>query len=182
MKLYEIADDYRTLIAWMEDHAEELAQVSDDGSGPHPELLSQLDQIHDDFARKAEAVALIIRELIAESAAWKAEADRLAAHARATAARADWLKGYLLHQLRRMDLRRVDGRLIKIRRQVNTRPAIAPAGDPADLPSDWKKVTIALDGTRAYEDLKAAGKLPTAPGEYPIDGLRVTLGEHVRIV
>lgn len=176
MKLYEISKEYRQIIEFMEEHQEELIA----SGGEHPELIEMLDKIEADFGDKAERVALLIREQTVESEAYKAEADRLASRARTLSRSADWLKGYLLHELRKMGETRVHGKLINISRCKNGRPSVGlPPG--AEIPEEYRRVRVEFDGQAAYEDLKAAGKLPGEPGVYDVDGLRVERGEHVRI-
>lgn len=177
MKLYELPTQYRDLLDWMEEHAEELS----DSGGDHPELIERLERIEADFGDKAERVALLIREQEAEAGAYKAEADRLAARARTLSRNADWLKGYLLHQLRRMGETKVHGKLVNVSRVKNGRPSVRYIGDVEKLPQKWQRVRVDFDGQKAYEDLKAAGKIPSEPGAYPVDGLTVEVGEHVRI-
>ena len=176
MKLYEIADEYRDILSWLEDHEEEMGAEG----GEHPELIDKLDQIESNFELKAESVALVIRELQVEAVARKAEADRLKRSAQASESRAAWLKDYLLHQLRRMGLKKVAGTRAKIARVKNGRPSVALI-DPENIPDAYQKVVVTFNGQQAYEDLKAAGKLPADPGEIEVDGFRVARGEHVRI-
>lgn len=174
--LYEIASDYRAILDWMDDHAEELAM----SGGDHPELVEYLDKVEANLNRKAESIALLVQEQKATADAVKAEADRLAARARTMMNRADSLKGYLLAQLRRAGVKKAGGTLATVSLCKNPRPSIA-VPDGAEIPEQWRRVVVTLDGTAAYESLKAAGTLPDEPGVYEIDGLRVERGQHVRI-
>lgn len=176
MKLYDIATEYRDILAWMADHEEEMLAEG----GDHPELVDRMERIEATFDVKAESIALLIQELATTAAAIKTEADRLAARARSEQSHADRLKGYLLAQMRRAGLKRAGGDLASVTIAKNGRPSIA-VPDGAEIPEWCRRVRIELDGTAAYYRLKAAGALPDEPGVYTIDGLRVERGLHLRI-
>jgi len=67
MKLYEIKDSFRN---WLEKVQETEGEVT-------PELMTELNGINEDFDIKAEAYAIIIKELEADSKALKAEKQRI---------------------------------------------------------------------------------------------------------
>jgi len=159
--LYEIVDEYQAVIQAVEEAEGELS----------PELIAQLDAIPGAFKEKAERGALYLRNLQTLAEGAKAEADRLNALATSRGNAVDRLKAYLKQNMERMGETAIVTPLVKLRIQKNSRPAIAwPDGQP--IPTDYQRVSVSLDGTKAY-DAQKAGTLP--------EGFVVTLGTHLRI-
>ena len=177
LKLYEHVDDYRTILDWIEEHADEIEAAG----GEVPEYLEGLlDAAVEGLEEKVKRTALVVQNLGANAKAAKSEADRLAATARTYERQAEVLKRYLKIQLERAGVPRVETELVKARIQTNGRPTIVPL-NPDAIPEAYQRVRVEFDGAKAYDELKSAGLLPTEPGEVVIDGLRVTLGTHLRI-
>lgn len=84
----------------------------------NPEVAFQLlQEIQGDLETKLEWVALRVLELKRQEEAQVAEAKRLRDEASTSKRQADWLKEYIGLCLERAKLKRVDGRLVKVRRQ-----------------------------------------------------------------
>lgn len=97
MKLYEISESYRDFLA-----------AVDNGEIPEEAIADTLDAITGAFEEKAEAVAVTIKNLIAESNALKAEEQALTARKTAKDNRAAWLNNYLHSQMAQMGLQKLE--------------------------------------------------------------------------
>lgn len=148
------------------------AELMDAGGELSPELEARLDAIDASFEGKVERVALYIRELEVTADAAAAEAKRLAAMAAARGGAAKRLKEYLKQNLERTGKQRVETDRVRLRLQKNSRPSITWARSIDDLPERYARITVALDGQRAYDDWKA-GELPSS--------FTVETGTHLRI-
>jgi hypothetical protein len=74
-------------------------------------------------------------------------------------------------QLDRVEKPKVETPLVVVRIQKNSRPAIRWP-DTLPIPKDYQRVTVSLDGQKAYQDFKA-GALPK--------GFIVEQGRNLRI-
>jgi hypothetical protein len=138
-----------------------------------PEIEEQLDHLEGAFERKVEYLALLSREAKAEAAAVKQEEDRLKARRTAAENRERRLKDYLHASMRRLGVDRIEGDRAKVRVQDNTRPSITWVGEDDAIPEGFKRVTVSVDSTAAYDQWKAESELP--------EGFRVEVGSHVRV-
>lgn len=163
LHLWEIADGIQAL-------GERIAEAEGELT---PELEAEWDRLEGSLESKVENTALYIRELEANAEAAKAEEKRLAAIRKALEGRAEGLKGYLQYQLARAGRDKVETPKARGRIQANSRPSIRYMGDPADLPDTYRKVTVSVDRTAAYEAWKREEELP--------DGFVVETGSHIRI-
>ena len=163
MKLYEIPEALRAI----EDQIVEL-----DGELT-PELEQQLDEITGELERKAESIALLIREASAEAEAFKAEEQRLRDRRRAAESRAESLKRYLLSGLKAAGVQRVKGELVSLTVTRNGRPSIRWDGEPGKIPAQFARVKTELDSNAVLDYLKLGG---TPPAEMVVEH-----GEHLRI-
>lgn len=177
LKLWEHIDDYQQVLDWIEEHEGEIREA---GGVLPPELEELLEAVEGDVEAKVERAALVVRTLLVNAKAAEEEADRLAAIARGYDRQADSLKRYLLIQLQRAGMDRVETPRAKVRRQRNGTPAVA-LRNPDEIPEAYQRVTVSFDSAGARRDLKEAGALPTEIGEYERGPFRVTLGEHIRI-
>jgi hypothetical protein len=163
MRLYEIPGILRDIDEQIEAAEGVLTEA----------VEAQLDAVKGAFETKAEYIALISREALAEATAIKAEEERLREMRNRAERRAEELKLYLFRCMNAAGMERIDGKLVKIRIQKNSRPSIAWTLDPLHLPEELQRVKIELDGNKAYEIYKAGAQLP--------DGFLVELGKHIRI-
>jgi hypothetical protein len=109
LKLYEATDALDIV-------AEMLAETEGELT---PEIEELLARAGADFNAKAERVALKVRELVLEADAVKAEADRLAARARARKNAAESLRAYLCREMQRADRPKIKGELVSLSVQRN---------------------------------------------------------------
>jgi len=161
LKLYQLADTYEQIAEALIENGGELT----------PELAADLDAIEGAFEAKVERVALYICNLLLTADAADAEAARLATLARTRRQGAEGLKGYLMAQLDRVEKPKVETPLVVVRIQKNSRPSIQWP-DTLPIPEGYQRVTVSLDGQKAYADFKA-GTLPM--------GFIVDHGRHLRI-
>jgi hypothetical protein len=84
MKLYEIADEYRSLLEMIES-----------GEIPEEAIADTLEAVGGELDTKLDGVIGYIKELNAEAVAIKAEADKLAARAKAKTRKAEGLALYI---------------------------------------------------------------------------------------
>lgn len=97
MKLYEIKDEYLTVLDMAQDEEIDADAIRD-----------TLESIQGEFDEKVDNIACIIKSLTAETEAIKAEQDKLAARAKAKKAKADRLKDYIYDQMSCIGKRKVD--------------------------------------------------------------------------
>lgn len=156
------------------DHTEALETVHEwlieSGGDLTPEIEALLDEAESDFTVKAERVALKVRELEAEAAAVKEEADRLAARSRSAANGARSLKDYLLEQCHAAEQLVVKGKLATVR--VQNSPLSALCAIPADSLAKYRDlpeyapyiteipVSYRFDGRAAIDAAKSGEELP----------------------
>ena len=163
LRLYELPEAIRQIEAQIIDADGELT----------PELEAELDALEGAFHHKAEFIALLAREAKAEGEAWKAEEARIRGHRIAAENREARLKGYLHTCMERLGVKRVDGQRAKVALQQSSRPSITWTGSTDAIPEDFLRVTLSVDGAKAYEEWKAGAELPT--------GFLVSHSTHVRI-
>lgn len=116
LKLYEAGDAMEIVREWIEEHDEILR--ANEGVFPD-ELAELLDKVETDFDRKAERVALFVRELQATAKAVNEEEKRLYARRKSLDAAAASLKTYLEMQMLQHSRPRVEGKLVTLRIQKN---------------------------------------------------------------
>ncbi|HSH44622.1 MAG TPA: siphovirus Gp157 family protein [Longimicrobiales bacterium] len=177
LHLYEYVEDMQTVLDWLAEYEGEIRAA---GGEIPPELDELMEQVEGDLTEKVKRVGLTIRNLKANAAAAKSEADRLAATARSYERQADGLSEYLHYQLQRVGRDRVETPLVKVRIQRASRPAIRPVGE---IPEAFRRVIpeqVQLDSAKAYEHVKPMlGK--DAPDSFEVDGLRVEYSSGVRV-
>jgi hypothetical protein len=149
MKLYEIPGPWRELAGEIEANQGELT----------PELEKALSALEGELTEKAKAIVCIIREKELEAASAKAESDRLNALAQSKARTAERLKAYLRFTMEGCGIDRLDVGIAQLSVRRASRPAIKWDGN-GDLPVEFQRVKIELDGTKAYEVFKAGTALP----------------------
>jgi vacuolar-type H+-ATPase subunit E/Vma4 len=163
MRLYEIPHAIRAIEAMIEEAEGELT----------PETEALLTQHESEFERKAEWIALLAREAIAEAGAIKAEEDRLNARRRTLERRADGLKRYLHECMTAANVSKIKGDLATLGIQRNSVPTIVVEVAPEALPERFRRVRVESDGTALRDAFKAGEKLPA--------GVTAEYGTHLRI-
>lgn len=164
MKLWQIGDDLERL----------ALEVAEAGGEITPELEAKLDEIEGTLTSKVERVALKIRELEGHATMAKVEADRIGAIAKAHASAASGLKAYLLRQMERHRLDAVDTDRARVRLRRNSVPAIRWDGPSLMIPTEFQRVTIALNS--------AAVKLAIAENKPLPAEMRIEYGHHISIL
>lgn len=140
MKLYEIS--------------EQLRQLSEMDEIPPEQLQDTLDMISDDFRVKAENVAIVIREIEAQSAALKAEADRMTDKKRALDSKVESLKDYLRFNMEATGIVKVNGKLLSITLGAPSEIVVAPE-NALDLPDEFQNHTISANKAMIKSALKS---------------------------
>lgn len=163
MSLYDLTAE------WLE--IEDL--LIENGGELTAELEERLAAVQGGIEERTDAICAVVQRLTRAAEAAKAEADRLTALARSRQNSADRLKRYLLDRLTDIGREKVETNRFVVRVQQNGRPSIAWELDPELLPAELQRVTVALDGTAAYERWKRGEPLPP--------GMEVTVGRHLRI-
>lgn len=148
MKLYDIAEEYRSVESAIEEAGGELS----------PELACRLSAIDDALESKVDAIGTLIKEAETEATGLKAESDRMRDRANAAQGRASRLREYLRTQLIAMGRDKVKGRNFSARPAKASRPSISWEG-PGDVPPAFRRVAVSADGDKAYEAFRA-GSLP----------------------
>ncbi len=164
MKLYELADSIADILT-----------ESEDGELPAT-LGDYLDRLEMDFAVKADSVCRYRSNLEAEAAMIAAEIERLMKMKRQRERRADWLKAYLLEQMRKTGQKSLKLSLHSLSVQKSPMSVSWAGDDAAALPAEWRREIPAS----VEPDLEAARKAARAGQELP-PGFRVVQGEHLRI-
>ncbi len=100
MKLYEITEQLRELMAMDDVPAEQLQDT--------------LDMVNEEFEQKAEQVAAFIRELSLDSEGYKSEIERLSDRKKAIDNKIDSMKDYLRVNMQAADMTKIKGKLFTI--------------------------------------------------------------------
>lgn len=144
MKLYEIS--------------EQLRQLSEMDEIPPEQLQDTLDMISDDFRVKAENVAIVIREIEAQSAALKAEADRMTERKKSLDSKAESLKDYLRFNMEATGIVKVSGKLLSITLGAPSEIVAVPE-NALDLPDDFQNHSVTANKAMIKSALKAGQEI-----------------------
>lgn len=144
MKLYEIS--------------EQLRQLSEMDEIPPEQLQDTLDMISDDFRVKAENVAIVIREIEAQSAALKAEADRMTERKKSLDSKVESLKDYLRFNMEATGIVKVNGKLLSITLGAPSEIVVAPE-NALDLPDDFQNHSVTANKAMIKSALKAGQEI-----------------------
>ncbi|MGL4757017.1 MAG: siphovirus Gp157 family protein [Aeromonadaceae bacterium] len=144
MKLHEIS--------------EQLRQLSEMDEIPPEQLQDTLDMISDDFRIKAENVAIVIREIEAQSAALKAEADRMTDRKKSLDSKAESLKDYLRFNMEATGIVKVSGKLLSITLGAPSEIVVVPE-DALDLPDDFQNHSVTANKAMIKSALKAGQEI-----------------------
>ena len=152
----------------------DLAARIAEGDGELPDSLeSELDALELALEDKADAIAGLIAEANGEGDYFDAEITRLTARRNAARNRAGRLKAYLHATLTTMGRPAVKGRRFTVRLQRNSAPSIRWTRDMEQLPPEFMRIVVTVDGDKAKAAYKA-GVLPP--------GFSAETGTHLRIV
>jgi hypothetical protein len=125
MRLYEVAQEWRSLISALADAEGEVDE----------ETEHALSLLEGELVDRVNAAAVGVRELEHIEAAYRAEAKRLQSRAQVAASGAERLKRYLLDALTVAGERKVETPLFAVARQAN--PPRVVVDDAAALPEQY---------------------------------------------
>ncbi len=125
MTLYEIADQYRTVLDIEPESDEELTAQ-----------MSALDELEGEITEKADNIVRYMRNLGAEADALKTEENRLYQKRRAVENKIERLKAYLAAQMMMAGLHELKAGIFKLRFQPTT-PAISIIDESALPEKFW---------------------------------------------
>lgn len=167
LRLYEYADALDGIRAQLFDAEGDLT----------PEIEAALNAAESDFATKAERVALFIRELQSNAKAVKEEATRLTARAAQYERTAEGLKHYLQREMERVEIPRVDGKLISVRLQKSPPSVVSSLSEDAlrEIPAAYVAIvpeSYRINAKQVIEAWKDGRPLPA--------GIEVVQGQHLR--
>ncbi len=120
MKLYEIGEEYRSFLAAVEA-----------GDIPEDAITDTLEALDGAFEDKADNTACVIKELLSEAEAIKAEVDALNERAKTKKAHADKLHRYLFAQMKAMGKAGLESARNKL--TIKKTPAACVIEDDAEL-------------------------------------------------
>ena len=140
MKLYELAENYKELLALL-DNDEATAE----------ELADTLDGINDAIEVKVDNICRVRKYLEGKVEVYKAEAKRLTALAKQAENNADSMKNYLDEQLKRMNIKKMDTELFKLSYRKSDSVNVI---DLDAVPDEYKRITIAPDKTAIKKAIK----------------------------
>lgn len=168
LKLYEVGDELEAVRSLLFENEGDLS----------PELEAALTEAEGSFNEKAERVALFIRELQSNAKAVKEEATRLSQRAAQYERTAEGLKHYLQREMERVEIQRVDGKLINVRLQKSPPSVVSTLSEEAlrEIPAVY--VTLVPQSYRL--NAKAVIEAHKAGAEIP-PGIEVTQNFHLRI-
>src|SRR5579859_7527957 len=119
---------------------------------------------------KAVAIASLIREFDAVAGAAQTEAERILAHSRAAKSRADWLRSYLLKNLRALGVERIQTATTLV--AVRQSPPAVEVVDDSQIPDAFSRVIRSID--------KSLLRAVLLTGEI-VPGARLIRGAHLWI-
>ena len=119
MKLYELTDEYKSL----------MQMLDDDTDIPAEALADTLESIASEIEVKADNIACMLKNLDADIAAIKAEEARLAERRKSKQASYDRIKQYLSDELQKADLSKIETARNKISFRKSESVEIADEGD-----------------------------------------------------
>ena len=153
LKLYEIADEYRALLALMDSSEED--EIDEDS------FLLALAALESDFNAKATNIACLIREIVSESHAVTETAKTLQSRSQRLDKRADLLRNYLCSQMQIIGLDHASDSRISIALKRN--PASVQVESPDCLPPEYCRVIpecVEPDKTAIKTALKSGITIP----------------------
>lgn len=162
MKLYEMTDRYQYLL-------DEITEATDDGV-MFDRLTEELEQIEGDIYEKVESCAKMVRALDARAKAFKNEQKFFEAKAKSANASAEGLEAYMLAQMDKLGIEKVEGKTLTIKMCKNGQPSTIIIGEVPEeyqIPQEPKTNTTAIK-----EALLGGEELPFAQLNY---------GKHLRI-
>ncbi len=163
LPLYRLADEYELL----GQRILEAEGVLTD------ELSEEWDKLSETIDTKVENTGLYIKNLLATAKAEAQEAKMFSRRAETKERAAKALKEYLKVNMERVGKDKLETLRVKARIQTNPRPSITWTEPIEELPPEFRRVRVEVDGTAAYATWKEQGSLP--------EGFKVERGTHLRL-
>lgn len=138
LKLYEIPKAYDDIFASLNEDGE----ITED-------IAAQLDAINDVLQTKVENICHFVLDLQQDVEAIDSEIKRLQGRKKTFNNKVDWLKNYLLTNLQRLDMKKVETPTVTATVQNNP-PAVRVTGD---IPPEYKTAKLNMPGNLVPQDL-----------------------------
>lgn len=151
MRLYEIADQYQFLMDDLYDH--DTGEISD-------KAIERLNELTDTLENKCINITRLFKSIDAEKEAIANERKKMAARESALKNQVERLKYYLLTNMERCQIKKIECPQFVIGLQKNT---VSLEIFDADLiPNDYDKVTVEKDNAKIKEALQKGIEIPGA--------------------
>lgn len=146
MKLYEIASAMDAVING--------GFIFDDETGEVIFDSGNLDELEDALDAKLEACGVVVKNLVSEAEAIKAEEKRLAERRRIKEAEADRLKEYVLYWMEKSGAKKIDTARVAL---STRKSSVVDVTDEAKVPREFFKVktTASVDKAAVKKAIKA---------------------------
>lgn len=161
MRLYEISDQYQFLLKDL--YNEETGEVDES-------VLSRLNELSDTAENKCINVVRIFKEIEMQRVAIAEEKKRMAAREAALKNQVDRLKNYLLVNMERCQIKKIECPQFVISLQKN--PVKLDITDEKLIPKDYLVTKVSIDEAKVKDELKNGVIIP---------GARLVQGNSVRI-
>lgn len=163
MKLYEISEQYTSLLHLLEQEDTEEEVIRD--------TLESIQEVGTD---KLESIYRVIRNLDAEIKVLKMEEERLKNLRKKKETSLEWLKEYAFNHMQTLNLPKVETPIGSF--SIRKAPVSIEISDISQLPDEWKKVEVIEkpDKTAIKNHLienHFQGKIPE--GEFEFEGFKV---------
>lgn len=147
----------------LNDALQQIQDAANDGAAPD-DIKAALESVEMDFKEKAQNVAYMIRNLLSNVEAIKAEESRLAERRKATERQAEKLKEYMIENMRAANLDKVDDGKLRAS-VVKPKPMVIITSED-DVPLDYVniKTSTAVDKKALLAALKELPEGETIPG------------------
>ena len=152
-KLWELSDEIQQLETAISAIADDESLSDEDRETKLQETFNQWLLRGESFKVKAEQVARYIRHQEALAEARKAEAKRIRELASVAENGANRLRKYLMDQMIRSDIKKIDGVAVKIGLRKK-QPAVLLNVEPENLPPEYVQVSYKPDLTKIRKLLK----------------------------
>ncbi len=160
--LYVIRADLMALNDQLDELEGDLSRAGDMEAA----VTATLDALAEEQAEKLDSYVALVRQLRMEATAARAEREQWEAKEKARTARADYLEARLKAHLEATGQPKVStasGRVVSVVKNGGVQPVeIKPGTTPADVPEDFRKVTVELDRSAIRAALAAGQELEFA--------------------
>lgn len=148
--LYQLTDEFRAIENMIAENEGEVSEA---------EIIA-MDDIKDDFKKKAESVAKMIQNFKGEQSAIKAEAQRLSKRASSLGNKIDWLKSYVKNHMIAMGFDKIKGEILSL--TLRNVKASVEITDENLIPDKLKEKVVAfkVDKAGCLEAYKAGEFIP----------------------